>query len=203
MKNITLILLLSIQSLFAQTKVDYNLFIGKSPKVLYTQVANNQIFCSYAGNESSSDIDSLWQVFYPIESQKYSGTDSLKLLPIHKFSLEDGQNQFTFLKYSVVGKGKPVQFILKTFILKNKIWENFEPKSRSEINLAFLFKNIKTDIFQKLFAREDAPILSKINALKKKVLNEEGFVNYDELVRQLKSIQTTDSSTFNLFCDKF
>lgn len=201
MRNIIFLSLFTANAIFAQNKINYSLFNGKTTKVSYAQVANNQSFCSYLENDSSMDKDSLWDNFSTLELKKYTLIDSLKMVPIHKFSLESGQKQYAFLKYSVSGKNKQLEYLSKEFLRNNTNWLEYEPKTSTEKDLAYLFKNIKTDVFQKLFARENDPTLLQINSIKKKVLNEDGFVNFDELVRQLKLLQQNDLAKFKTLCD--
>ena len=97
---------MSVSVLYAQQKADFNKFSGVELQIQYTQIADNQAFCTYESVENAQKQDELWKDFSIKELRKYPESDSVKLRPIHQFSLEYKQKQCLFMKYVIEKKGQ-------------------------------------------------------------------------------------------------
>ncbi len=198
--KIIIIFLSSVSLIFAQTKNEYTQFSGKNIQLNYTQVSDNQEFCTYEKVEKAEHFDVLWGNVVKKEVQKYNGADSVKIIPIHRFVFETKQKKYLFLKFSIEQKNKKPIFVIKNFQQNNsKNWVEYTTSDAKVRALSYVFEHIKTDVFQKLFSGDDIKNEPLINNLKNKVLGSDGYVNFDELYRQLINIK--DQSVFRKLCN--
>jgi hypothetical protein len=200
MKKTLFLFFSSIVLVFAQNKNNYQQFEGKIINISYTQITENQAFCTYEETETLGSIDPFWKIFYADELKKYNPNDTFFIKPIHKYSFDYKQKKVLFIKYRVAKKGEKEVIELKSFYRKSiDKWETYLPTEEKEIQMAYIFKHIKTEVYQKLFSRDLLDNESIINDLRGKVLGKDGFVNFDELYRQLKSIE--NRAIFKEICD--
>jgi hypothetical protein len=184
------IFLMSTSLVFSQTKQPYSQFEGKVSKLLYTQITENQAFCTYEDVEKTEKPDMLWEDIYKVEILKYNPIDSVKIIPLHKFSYEKSQQKFAYIKYKVELKNKRTLYLIKNFTQPlNELWIENKNLDQKEKSLSWIFSHIKTEVFQQIYSKDDIANEPEINKLKKKVLSDDGYVNFEDLFSQLKQVE--------------
>jgi hypothetical protein len=184
------IFLMSTSLVFSQTKQPYSQFEGKVSKLLYTQITVNQAFCTYEDVEKTENPDMLWEDIYKVEILKYNALDGVKIIPLHKFSYEKSQQKFAYIKYKVEQKNKRPLYFIKNYTQPlNELWIESKTLDEKEKSLSWIFSHIKTEVFQQIFSKDEIANEPELNKLKKKVLSDDGYVNFDELFSQLKQVE--------------
>lgn len=200
MRKALIIYFISIGFVTAQNNSKYTVLEGKGRDLVYAQITEKQEFCTYEALEHPEKTDPMWDSFFKVEISKFNPTDSVQIIPIHKFSYQIGLKYTMFLKYKIIKKGANVEYKILNFQkISDGKWQQAEVLEMLDKAMSYLFHRIKTDTFQKIFSREDYENEELINQLKHSVLQKDGYVNFDMLYRKLKEME--GKSDFLMICN--